>query len=203
MTSGPRLRRFDDWLLRNPWPGLLILGLVSGLLYEIASRLPYITPYDIGPTWIDARVPYLWWTIPWYMTYYLVLPTFAWLNQHTPPFPLLWRRACAYIVCNLTITIIVPTRVHPLGPRAATRHVGALGGGLRYPACSHSQRARGPSLLPVAMFSQIRWQQDVGVRGVDRHICNHNFNDQAALRLGLAGRRRLGLRDCWAARQGQ
>lgn len=107
------MRRFDAWLLRNPWAGLLILGLVSGVMYEIASRLPYRTPYDIGPTWLDEHVPYLWWSVPFYMTYYFVLPTFAWLNQHTPAFVPLWRRALAYIVCNLAITIIIPTRVHP------------------------------------------------------------------------------------------
>ena len=107
------MHRLDSWLLRHPWAALLIIAAESAGLYAFATRAPIRQPYDIGPTWIDQHIPYLWWSIPLYMTYYFVLPTFAWLNQHTPAFPRLWCRAFMYILCDLGIAVLIPTRVHP------------------------------------------------------------------------------------------
>ena len=94
---------------QNPLRSLIFYWLISSALYLWAIKFPWSLGIMVPQTSIDSLIPFISATIPLYLSYFLLFPTFVLWNKNHPQFGKMFLICSGYVFVNLWICIVFPT----------------------------------------------------------------------------------------------
>ena len=119
VTAFQALDVLAAWAQRHPGRAFALHEASSAVLYLWASRFPPFTPWPIAPTRLDALVPLVPLATPFYLSFFLIVPALVLTQRRQAYFGRVFLTGFLYMMVNLAITVLVPTRIEPFVVPAA------------------------------------------------------------------------------------